>query len=452
MKKLLVYAFLLVSVFYAQTIALIAQPVSKVKFRGVVSSDSENVGNEIDPRLTERLVHRKIQVGGKKSNNSPKITGVPNGLNIMKEITDKVIEREYKFTLLSNHKYMVNSCLGIKVSAGEFTLRFSNPHVEFTPMGQVKIRLEVDKITLNAFRLRMRPRSPDFSDPNPCHFSGKFSISGEAKNLSVTTLLDPVLSTYQAAGGGMTFCFLGWEDAAKVDWTINVLNFFSFVNTMDGALKNMVMDGLDLGMMNIVNDVFIDIAKSVMKKYYAGCEQVYQYAEDQVLSASVGGNSETGASDNAMSNTNPAKEESSEKWVITPVPTMKGVLGRLDINFPADIDRDILIYQPTDKKFLTSVSRNDKTYPMSPGVYRFTLSTVPVDNVPIQKGHETRLKSGFLNVVSDGDWHLYDSAKEKAHTSGNKPKKLALPIGSYQLKLGLNFYPFEIKDGETVEL
>ena len=98
-----------------------------------------------------------------------------------------------------------------------------------------------------------------------------------------------------------------------------------------------------------------------------------------------------------------AQPQFSDKWVITPVSTMKGVLGRLDINFPADVERNILIYQSADNKFLRSVSRNDKTYTIASGVYRFTLTNVPVDNVPIQKGHETRLKAGFLNIVSKGD-------------------------------------------------
>jgi hypothetical protein len=146
-----------------------------------------------------------------------------------------------------------------------------------------------------------------------------------------------------------------------------------------------------------------------------------------------------------------AQSEVSDKWVITPVPNMKGVLGRLDINFPPDVERNILIYQQTDNKFLRSVSHNDKIYTIAPGQYRFTLTNVPVDNVPIQKGHETRLKAGFLNIVSDGDWHLYNDTKEKAYTSGNKPKKLPLPVGSYQVKLGGQFYPLIIKDGETVE-
>ena len=141
----------------------------------------------------------------------------------------------------------------------------------------------------------------------------------------------------------------------------------------------------------------------------------------------------------------------SEKWVITPVKTMKGVLGGLDINFPVDVERNILIYQPADNKFITSVSYNDKIYPIAPGEYRFTITNVPIANVPIKKGHETRLRMGFLNVVSEGVWHVYNDTKEKQYTSGNKPKKIALPVGSYQVKLGLQFYPFVIKDGETVE-
>ena len=143
---------------------------------------------------------------------------------------------------------------------------------------------------------------------------------------------------------------------------------------------------------------------------------------------------------------------SSEKWVISPVANMKGVLGKLDINYPADVDRDIEIRAVSDNKFITTVSKNDKQYTMSPGHYRFIITSVPVDDVPIQKGHETRLKIGYLNIVSEGDWHLFTESKEKQYTSGNRPKRIALPIGNYQLKLGTEFYPVKIKDKETVEL
>ena len=91
-----------------------------------------------------------------------------------------------------------------------------------------------------------------------------------------------------------------------------------------------------------------------------------------------------------------------DKWVVTPVATMKGVLGALDINFPAGVDRDILIYQQADNKYVASVSKNAKSFPIAPGEYRFTISEVSIENVPIKKGHVTRLKSGYINIVSEG--------------------------------------------------
>jgi hypothetical protein len=56
-----------------------------------------------------------------------------------------------------------------------------------------------------------------------------------------------------------------------------------------------------------------------------------------------------------------------------------------------------------------------------------------------------------LNIVSEGDWHIYNETKDKFQTSGNKPKKIALPVGSYQLKLGDQFYPIVMNENETVE-
>ena len=157
-------------------------------------------------------------------------------------------------------------------------------------------------------------------------------------------------------------------------------------------------------------------------------------------------------SDNVIDkNKSTSNANATDKWVITPVATMKGILGALDINFPAGVDRDIWIYQPADNKYVASVSKNAKSFPIAPGEYRFTISEVAIENVPIKKGHVTRLKSGFINIVSEGVWHINDETKEKQHTSGNKPRKVALPVGSYQLNLGGQFYPVIIKDGETVE-
>lgn len=148
-----------------------------------------------------------------------------------------------------------------------------------------------------------------------------------------------------------------------------------------------------------------------------------------------------------------SQENSTAKWVISPVTTMKGVLGRLNMNFPAGVDWNIWIYTQADNKMVNSFyqTHNTNMYNLSPGEYRLLLSNVPVENVPIQKGNETRLKAGFLNVISEGSWELYDELKEKFYASNTKPQKIALPVGSYYLKLGGQFYLGVIKDKMTVE-
>lgn len=430
---------------------------SRIKFRGGLSGDTENVKKEIDPSFTSRLTQKRFQFGERQSANTIQLTGIANGIEIMKDATDKMIAGEYRFTLLSGHKYMVNNCLGLKVSAGEFKLKFKNPKVDVNSNGTVKIRLEVDLIKFNAIKIRIKPRSPDLSDPNPCHFSGKFELGGEAKNITMTAYLNPVAAFYQGAGGATTLCFLGFEDAPKVDWVINTLNFLDFINSLDHAAKEMVLDGLDFGMQTILLDAFIDMVRTAMKKYYETCELVSDYGNyyaQNVLATGIENNTEYEVAGNEIRNTNPAKNESAEKWVIHPVENMKGVLGRLNTNFPVDVEWTLDV-RTTENKFITNrsgFSRHGSFYDIAPGRYFFRLNTITVENVPIEKGKETRLKAGYLSVVSGGDWNLYDESMQKFHTSGNKPKKIALPVGNYQLKLGGQFFPLVVKDGETVEM
>jgi hypothetical protein len=145
------------------------------------------------------------------------------------------------------------------------------------------------------------------------------------------------------------------------------------------------------------------------------------------------------------------------KWVITPVTNMKGVLGQLDMNFPPGLGwvGNLAITRQADNKYITSFSgdalRTEKKYSISPDQYLIHLNNLPVENVPIQKGHVTRLKAGFLNVVSEGTWQIYNESKEKQLTSYNKPMKFVMPVGNYQLSIGGQFYPVTIKDGKTVE-
>ena len=218
----------------------------------------------------------------------------------------------------------------------------------------------------------------------------------------------------------------------------------------------MVLDGLDFGMQTILLDAFIDMVKSAMKKYYETCEMVSAYGRyytQNILATGIENNTEYEVAGNEIRNTNLLKKESDEKWVITPVEDMKGVLGRLNTNFPADVEWSIDV-RTTEDKFITNRSSANKQayHALAPGIYYFRLNTITVHDVPIEKGKETRIKAGILSIVSEGRWEIRSEEKQKFHTSGNKPKKIALPIGNYQLKLGEQFFPIVIRDNKTVEM
>lgn len=195
-----------------------------------------------------------------------------------------------------------------------------------------------------------------------------------------------------------------------------------------------------------VNDIRIDNSEPIND--FAIVQSSYGSSNGQMASYGYGATS--------GDNTNTGNGTSTDKWVITPVTNMKGVLGKLDMNFPAGVDWNIFIRRPADNEFITSFSstssRKEKFYNITPGEYRILLSNALVENVPIQKGNETRLKAGFLNVVSESQWSLRDETKEHFITSNPKPQKIALPVGNYQLNLGGQFHSVAIKDGETVEL
>ena len=172
------------------------------------------------------------------------------------------------------------------------------------------------------------------------------------------------------------------------------------------------------------------------------------YASSNGQMASYGYPATSG--DGAAGNAN-----ATDKWVITPINNMKGVLGKLNTNFPENTDWSIDIRTAAENKFIINRSSYSKHGPLqdiAPGTYNFQLNTILVENVPIEKGKETRLKAGILNIVSTGVWQLYDETQKIFHTSDNKPKKIALPVGNYQLNLGGQFFPVVIKDGKMVEL
>jgi hypothetical protein len=125
-----------------------------------------------------------------------------------------------------------------------------------------------------------------------------------------------------------------------------------------------------------------------------------------------------------------------DKWEIVQAKGVKKGMGRLNLNFPAGVHWSIDIY--TGNKFI--INRSVETYKLKyydllPGLYNIKLNTVMIENIQVEAGKTTTLRTGVLEINSN-DWELRDETNKKFLTSGNKPKKMAVPVGKYQLQQG----------------
>jgi hypothetical protein len=142
-----------------------------------------------------------------------------------------------------------------------------------------------------------------------------------------------------------------------------------------------------------------------------------------------------------------------DKWTVA-TNTLKGSSGRLLFDNPVGSVWDISIYNAADNKFITSYANvnNKGLITVAPGQYKIAINNVPVMDVPIKKGHDTKLHCGLLDVVSNGVWYLKNAAGNTHHTSGAKPTKILVPIGTYTFELEGQNQPVTIKSGQTTEM
>ncbi len=148
-----------------------------------------------------------------------------------------------------------------------------------------------------------------------------------------------------------------------------------------------------------------------------------------------------------------AAETSAEKWVISSS-GLKGSAGIVSIKLPEGVEWSLDIMTSEDKALGRWDHKwyNNKTINLVPGEYKIFFTYIPLTGVPIQKGMNTRLKAGILDVVTTGQWSIYDENKTKAHVVYYKPTKIGLPIGKYNIQINGQYQLVEIKEGTVTEL
>ena len=146
------------------------------------------------------------------------------------------------------------------------------------------------------------------------------------------------------------------------------------------------------------------------------------------------------------------EENDFEKWVITPTGA-KGATGTVSITLPEGVEWHLDIKSSDDKALGKWDDRwnNKKTISLMTGEYNIFFTYIPLLGVPIQKGMNTRLKAGILDVVSTGQWQIWNEEKTKVHVVYYKPSKIGLPIGRYNIQLAGQYQAIEIKEGKVTE-
>jgi hypothetical protein len=201
--------------------------------RGVKSSDDENAKGERDSYAP--IAMRAIPIGA-LSSKSRRLKDDPNVQAYLDKAKSVLNGFEINTALLAGHKYMISSCLGIKVSAGEFVLKVPDPDLRVDNTGLV-LTFAIPHMEMSGFKLRFRP---DITDPTEmCHFSGRYGVGASADNLRLELHFDPILDLEK--------CKIGSMGHITQIWRIGKLRMSPLPTEVSDMAGNIIEDALTNG-------------------------------------------------------------------------------------------------------------------------------------------------------------------------------------------------------------
>ena len=204
--------------------------------KGQVSPPTENENNEPDAPPPTRIVPAiaPVRLPGAKH-----VTDLQNAQAFLQALGHEVANWHINTALIGGNKYMVNDCLGIKASAGEFNFKPGPPSLRIDGTG-VLLQFVVDRITMNALMVRIRP---NVTNPTKlCHFSKRFGVGGSASDVRFEIRFDPLLDLKQ--------CRVMTAGSIRTKFAIGGLNLKPLQNNLDPVAKNMIEDAINFYLEN----------------------------------------------------------------------------------------------------------------------------------------------------------------------------------------------------------
>jgi hypothetical protein len=213
------------------TAAIVPLPrVEELQLNGIVSPNSENKGGEADPQIALPRAHG-INLPAANASNAKLLRDEPNAQQILQAAAQDLRGFQIHLALLGGHKYMINNCLGIKASAGNFDLVVPDPDLRIENTSVV-LTFSVSRILFNALTIRLRPDVTDIIEP--CHFSGRIGIGGKADDVRLEYHFDPILYLEQ--------CKIGSMGQIHTIWRIGSLKLDPLPGEVGIVAKNMIED------------------------------------------------------------------------------------------------------------------------------------------------------------------------------------------------------------------
>lgn len=221
--------------------ATVSEGSTAQAMRGIMSSPNENPGGEKDnpfvaPARSQAMLGMRAARADITSIKVGEIKGNPKAQDYLNAIKSALGGFEVKTELLAGHKYMLADCVGIKVSAGEFSLKVPDPDVRIDNTGIV-VTFAVPHVEMSAVKFRFRPDVTDVMQP--CHFSGRYGIGASADDVRLELHFDPILDAEK--------CKIGSIGHVETIWRIGHLRMSPLPPDVVDLGASIVEDALNLG-------------------------------------------------------------------------------------------------------------------------------------------------------------------------------------------------------------
>jgi hypothetical protein len=353
----------------------------------------------------------------------------------------------------------------VKVSVGEFKMKLGDANVKIVDEGIVA-SYKIDKISFSAFKLRFRPDVFDLAEP--CHFSGRVEMGGEANDVVVELRYNPVVDIEK--------CRIGEPGHVYVHVDVGKIHLAPLPNGVDdvtNCFKDMVVDAVNACLYYAQEsqaDVFPMILNQIVQTTDDVLEVDCPFTHTETGKTAIAAVKSAGApitaapSPGGATTTAPAPVggagagaggSAAKGFAIKPIPNARGRLGHLNLKMPAGSkDSKYVICKAGDKDrkaLKEGYGGADET--LIPGTYDVYISSKLVPAVEVQPTSETTLAIGAikLNAGKDTKYAVLDADGKTSLQSGYGSAVIALPAGNYSVEISGSSAPVEVKAGEVTE-